>query len=290
MSRNIKNIKIFLAVFFISLPFWWGVNVLQGNLENFLFWQKMAANPELLTAQIAWEEKLEKLKPMRNKQIDDFEIAAEAAISVFIDKEDSEKILFEKNSDRPLPIASLTKLMTANIVLGYYEINQEEIAKLLFPLLIESNNNAAINLAETTGKEAFVESMNLEIKKLGMDNTHFANPTGLDPKESENSLNYSTAKDLVKLAKYITFERPLIWEISIIPEYENTTNTNKLLDEIPGIIGGKTGETPLAGKCLLLVIQAPKNKGFIVNVILNSENHFEKIKKLIDWIRYAYKW
>jgi D-alanyl-D-alanine carboxypeptidase (penicillin-binding protein 5/6) len=164
------------------------------------------------------------------------------------------------------------------------------VAKLLFPLLIGSNNNAAINLAEVIGKEAFVELMNLEAKRLGMDNTHFINPTGLESKEPERSSNYSAPKDLVKLAKYITFERPLIWEISIIKEFENIKNTNELLGKISGIIGGKTGETPLAGKCLLLVVQAPKNKGFIVNVIINSENHFEEMKKLINWTKYAYKW
>lgn len=285
-----KEIKIFLTAFLLSLPFWLGVNILQEKLENFLFWERIATSPELLTAQIVLEEKLEKLKPLRNRQIDDFEIAARAAISVFIGNQGSEKILFEKESERPLSIASLTKLMTANVVLEYYDFNQEEIAKLLFPLLIESENEAAINLAEVIGKEAFVESMNLGARKLEMANTYFANPTGLDPSEPEGPINYSTAKDLVKLAKYITLERPLIWEISIIPEYKNATNTNELLTEIPGIFGGKTGETPLAGKCLLLMVQAPKNKGYIINIILNSKNSFEEMKKLIDWTKYAYKW
>jgi hypothetical protein len=294
IQKMSRELKWFFISLFLSLPFWWGINVFQKNLEDFLFWERMAAQPELLTTQIIWEEKLEKLKPLRNRQIDDFEIGAGAAISVFVNSfnqnfsQAAEKILFEKNSDRALPIASLTKLMTANVVLGNYDINQEKIVKLLFPLLIESNNNAAINLAEVIGKEAFVELMNLEAKKLGMNNTHFVNPTGLDSKEK--SINYSTPKDLVKLAKYITFERPLIWEISIIKEFENIKNTNELLGEISGIIGGKTGETSLAGKCLLLVVQAPKNKGFIINVIINSENHFEEMKKLIDWTKYAYKW
>ncbi len=285
-----KNLKIFLTIFLISLPFWWGINILQKNLENFLFLKKIEARPELLTAQIVSEERIEKLKPLRNRQINDFEIEAKEAISVFINNQGSEKILFEKESERPLPIASLTKLMTANTFLDYYDIKQEEIAKLLFYLLIESNNNAANTLAKVIGREDFVQLMNLEAKKLGMENTYFVNPTGLDQKEATGTINHSTAKDLVKLAKYITLERPLIWEISTIKEFEKIKNTNELLGEIPEIIGGKTGETVLAGKCLLLVNNAPKNKGFIVNVILNSEKRFEEMRKLIDWTKYAYKW
>lgn len=292
-----KNLIFFLGALFLSLPLWLGVNVLQKNLEDFLFWNKMANNPQLLLAQINQEKILAKLKPIRDRQVDDLEIKAEAAISVFVDNQGSEKILFEKESSRPLPIASLTKLMTANVVLGYYDINQEEVIKLLFPLLIESDNAAAIDLAEIMGKGVFVELMNSEAKKLGMVNTHFTNPVGLDPKKPNDQMNYSTVQDLVKLAKYITEEQPLIWEISIIPEFENIKNTNELLWESPtkvwwrtGIIGGKTGETPIAGGCLLLVVQAPKNKGFIINVILNSEDRFEEMKKLIDWTKYAYKW
>jgi len=285
------NIFLFLTAFLISLPFWWGVNFLQEKLESFLFLESTAIDPELLTAQIALEEKLEKLKPLKKRgEIADFKSEARAAISVFFDYQGSEKILFEKNISQPLPIASLTKLMTANIFLKHYDFGEEEVVNLLLSLLIESNNKAANDLAGINGKEIFLELMNSEAKELGMENTYFANPSGLDPKEPGELLNYSTAKDLVKLAKYLTFERPLIWEISIIPEFENNFNTNKLLEEIPGIIGGKTGETSLAGKCLILVVRAPKNKGFIVNVILNSENSFEEMKKLIDWTEYAFQW
>lgn len=285
-----KNLLYFLIAFIFSLPFWWGVNLFQENLEDFLFWKRMVDNPEALMAQIVQEEKLVQLKPIRKQGVENLEINAKSAMAVFVNNHGSEKILFEKDSDRILPIASLSKLMTANISLKHYDFEDERVTKLLFPLLIESDNKAASDLAEMMGKEIFLELMNLEAKEIGMENTYFANPTGLDPQKPGEPLNYSTAKDFVKLAKYITFERPLIWEISIIKEFENIKNTNELLGEIPGIIGGKTGETPLAGKCLLLVVQAPKNKGYIINVILNSENHFEEMKKLVNWTRYAYKW
>lgn len=274
-----KNLKIFLIVFLISLPFWWVANLFQANLENYFYAQIGQPFEEIIILQIP--ERAQEPPP---------ELDAKAAISVFIDQAGSKKILFEKNADRPLPIASLTKLMTASIFLKHYNVEREETAELLLSLLIESDNEAANDLAEIIGEKSFLELMNSKTKELGMENTHFTNPNGLDPKEPGESLNYSTAEDLVKLAKYITLEQSLLWEISTIQEFENIKNTNELLGQIPGIIGGKTGETPLAGKCLILVIQAPKNKGFLVNVILNSENRFEEMKKLISWAENAYRW
>jgi D-alanyl-D-alanine carboxypeptidase len=250
----------------------------------------MAANPALLLAQVIQEENLARLKPIRNRQVKDLEIEAEAAISVFVKPDGSEKILFEKNAQKPLPIASLTKLMTANVVLEYYDVSDSKISYLLYPLLISSDNNAALNLAKFLNEEAFVDLMNLEAKKLGMENTRFFNPTGLDPKENKDQINHSTAKDLIKLAKDITTNHPLIWEITTTKAFEDNINTNELLDELPTIIGGKTGDTPRAGGCLLLILKAPKGRGYLVNVILNSKNRFEEMKKLINWTQHAYNW
>lgn len=286
-----RNLKIFFASLLISLPFWWGVNLLQAELEDFFFWERMAENQNLLLAQIVQENNLEKLKPIRNQRIQNLEIKAEAAISVFVGNNGSKKILFEKNSQKPLPIASLTKLMTANIVLEYYDINDPQVTYHLYPLLIASDNESAETLASLLfDKETFVKLMNLEAKKLGLKNTFFANPTGLDPDTSEEPINYSTADDLAKFSMYLTKKHPLIWEISTIKAFEDKINTNKLLGNIPEIIGGKTGITPLAGQCLLLVIKAPRNKGYIVNVLLNSESRFDEMKKLVDWVKNAYKW
>jgi D-alanyl-D-alanine carboxypeptidase len=218
------------------------------------------------------------------------ELDAKAVISVFVDHQGPERILFEKDSNRPLPIASLTKLMTASIFLEHYNIEREEVLELILSLLIESNNESANDLAALVGEDSFLELMNLEAEAIGMENTYFVNPNGLDSKEPGESSNYSTADDLVKLSRYITLEQPLLWEISTIQEFEGMENTNELLGEVPGIIGGKTGETALAGKCLILVVRAPKNKGFIVNIILNSENRFQEMKKLINWTEDAYNW
>ena len=116
-----RNLKFFLIVFVLSLPFWWGVNVLGEKLENFFYWREISQNTQIFTAQIILEEKLNKLKPIRHRNVEDLEIRATSVISVFLDNKGKEKILFEKESGKILPIASLTKLMTALVVLENYD-------------------------------------------------------------------------------------------------------------------------------------------------------------------------
>ncbi|PIV44907.1 MAG: hypothetical protein COS25_02720, partial [Candidatus Nealsonbacteria bacterium CG02_land_8_20_14_3_00_37_10] len=267
-----------------------------------------------------------------------------STISVLVDGKDKEKVLFEKESNQKLPIASLTKLMTAWVVLEhYYDLSKEitisklaanqygDIRKLeegktfpaeyfLYPLLMESSNGAAFALAndyEGMTERDFVQLMSRETEKIGLNDTFFDNPTGLDPQESKTEMNYSTANDLVKFTKKL-LEKPLIWEILSLPRYSlygpELINTNGFLfkedkssslpfaaarvldgsaDWQDRIIGGKTGYTGEAGGCLLLVIKAPKAQGFLINIILGAngkENRFEEMKKLVDWLKVAYKW
>jgi len=318
-----KKLKIFLITFILSLPFWWGINILTNNLENFWYWQEIANNPQILAAQInqqTMETKARelKIKKTQTERLANLEIEANAVISVEIDRQGNEKILFEKNSQQPLPIASLTKLMTANIVVEYFDLNQpikispqaiqqpEDFGKLepgqvltvknlLYVLLIESSNDAAFALTETMGREGFVGLMNSESKDLGLKNTYFGNPTGLNF-DNEDLNNYSSAKDLMKLTKYLLEKRPLLREIFGLREYDlylangryhhKLLTTNELLKE-PSIwqnriIGGKTGETHRAGDCLLLVLDTPN--GFLINVILGTEDRVKEMKKLLNAI------
>jgi len=323
-------IKIFLIVFILSLPFWWEINILEEKLKSFFYWREIAENPQFLAAQanqLILEQKLRNSEPFRNKNIPDLEIEAKSAISVLSDNEGKEKVLFEKENNQKLPIASLTKLMTAWVVLEYYDLSKEiiiskkasnqygDIRRLeegrtfpvkyfLYPLLMESSNGAAFALAndyEEMSERNFVELMNQEAKKIGLDDTFFNNPSGLDPEDSKTEMNYSTANDLVKLTKKL-LEKPLIWDILSIPRYSEygpeLINTNRFLIDDPAdwqekIIGGKTGYTDKAGGCLLLVIKAPRNQGFLISIILGAdgkENRFEEMRKLIDWLNQAYKW
>ena len=319
-----RNLKFFLIVFVLSLPFWWGVNVLGEKLENFFYWREISQNTQIFTAQIILEEKLNKLKPIRHRNVEDLEIRATSVISVFLDNKGKEKILFEKESGKILPIASLTKLMTALVVLENYDFSKEikisekaveqpedlgklvaerifPVKYLLYPLLMESSNDAAFSLANDydgmTG-EKFVTLMNSAAQKLNLNDTFFVNPSGLDPetKTPETKINYSTASDLAKLTEEL-LKKPLIWEILSTPRYNfygpELLNTNELLGEIPEIVGGKTGYTYTAGGCMVLVTIAPKDAGFLVNVILGTDGkngRFGEMKKLANWLNTAYKW
>lgn len=311
-----SRLKIFLIAFLISLPFWWGVNVSIVQLEDFFYAQISQPfqdyNPPV-TLPTGGEA------PIKISEKPNVEVQAKSVISVLVDSQGSEKILFEKDIDQKLPIASLVKLMTANIVLKNYDLSQEiqiseeaveqetdlgefkkgeifSVKELLYPLLMESSNDAAYALAndyDGMTEEKFVELMNLEAKNLGLKNTFFVNSTGLDPDNPANPHNYSTAKDLVELTKYLLKEQPLIWEILATPEFNlylpngvfhhKLINMNELLEEIPGIIGGKTGYTDEARGCFLLVVEAPESNGYLINIILGTEDKFGEMRKLVNW-------
>jgi len=316
------NFKFFFIALFLGLPFWWGANLLEKNLNDVFYWQEISQNQKVFAAQITLEEQLRGLKPFRNREVNDLLIQAKSAVSVLLDDKGREKFLFAKETDQQLPIASLTKLMTALVVTEYYNLeNEVRVSKeaigqegdfgkleagqifpveyLLYPLLMESSNDAAFSLAddyEGMDERKFVELMKWEAEKLGMHNTFFDNPTGLDPEESGTRMNYSTASDLTKLIKEI-LKKPLILEILQTQRYSlygpELINSNELLGGITGIIGGKTGYTGEAGGCMILVTEAPQNQGYLVNVILGAngtQNRFREMEKLVDWVEIAYKW
>lgn len=289
---------------------------------NFFYWLEMAGSPQLLASQesqASFQNYIRELKPIRRVDAPDLEIEAKSSVSILVDDRGSERILFEKDGNAKLPIASLTKLMTAKIVLDNYELSKEiEISKtaiaqegdfgklavgkalsvkyLLYPLLIESSNDAAFSLANDydgmTGEE-FVRLMNQESGRLELTDTEFFNPTGLDPEEPNEDINYSTAYDLAKLAKSL-LGRPLLWKILATPNFDGygpqLSNTNVLLGELSRIVGGKTGYTEKASGCFLVVVEAPKGKGYIINVILGSNNRFLEMEKMVNWVNLAYIW
>lgn len=320
------RLKIFFSALILSLPFWWGVNVFSNRLEDFLFSKEIAKTPQLFTAQIAaGMVKSLNVIPVRNPEIPDPIISARSAISVLFDSSFTQReILFQKNSDQQIPIASLSKLIAAYVASENYDLSQVvEISKnaikqdeaignfkigekftvkdLLYSSLIESSNDAMYALSEVVGPDAFVELMNLESQKiLGPDSkTHFVNPTGLTPPDRNQTPNSSSAQDLVKLSVYLLKEKPLIWEILNNQEFDLyslegsfhhlVVNTDELLGKIPGIVGGKTGNSDEAGGCLLLILKSPYGKGFIVNVVLGSNDRFGDMKKIVDWEKTAYK-
>ena len=304
-----KGLKFFLIAFILSLPFWWGINALTNHLENYFY------------AQISQPfQEMSFVKVPEKPQKPNLDLQTKAAISVKINEVGREKILFRKNIDQPLPIASLTKLMTAVIVLENSEddslskkvivspkaASQEDVPvfgnlksgdklsvkKLLELMLIYSSNDAAWALSEVIGQEYFIEKMNQKAEILGLENTHFVNPTGLDPEnllynlDNLDYFNYSTARDLVKLAQYILKEHPLIFEISIQEPLYKIKDGIFDLFLTQEVIGGKTGYTDEAGGCILFVFKNDEGNLFI-NVILGTPSASARIAEMQKLIDYA---
>lgn len=250
--------------------------------------------------------------PQRNWEVDDLRINAKSGIALESNLSDAPKLLFSKNSDLRLPLASLTKLVTAMVVLDNYNLSDKivvgrfadnqapmvkdlklgdrlTIEEYLDIMLIESSNKAAVTLAEKIGTKNFVALMNEKVKLIGLSNTYFEDPSGISEK------NYSTSYDLSILAEYVLKNYPKIVDISRIQELDvldfgKITNTNQLLGQIPEIIGGKTGFTTAARGCLLLVVKNIESNDYLIYVVLGSEDRFLEIKNIIDWTNLAYKW
>ena len=258
--------------------------------------------------------------PVQNPRASNFTIGAASAISVWISSDGTqEKILFEKNPDEVLLIASLTKLMTANIVLEHENLSAEipisasaatkggsfkagevfPAKTLLYAALIDSDNVAAYALSEKIDTSTFVALMNEKAKALGLTNTYYANAVG------SGLENHSTADDLVTLSKWIIKNQPSIFAISTVPEFNVYNPGGRLLYRIKNldplltdssiswtsqIIGSKGGKNPSAGQCLLLVLRSPNNDGYMINVILKSNDRYAEMENLVNWIYASYRW
>ncbi len=257
--------------------------------------------------------------PMKNADAPDLDVTAESA-ALYAFGSGGKKILFEKNIDKKLPIASVTKLMTALVVLENYDLSQKVVISLkavsqgdknlqfaageqyvirdlLHFMMVRSSNEAAFALSEISGTDRFVGMMNQRAKEIGLNNTAFDNPTGLGP------TNFSTVSDLVKFADYILKNRPLIFEMTESPDFSlynasgdlthKENNINELLkdSELQGrIIGGKTGETPYAKQCLILVLRSPNPDIYVVSAVLKSQDRFGDTRKMIKWGDSFFKW
>ncbi len=181
-------------------------------------------------------------------------------------------------------------------------VNGEKISvrSLLEAMLLDSANDAATALGIHIGgsKAGFVDMMNAKAKSLGLKDSHFCTPSGLEI-DGEESQCYSSAYDIARIAAY-SLKYEAIWDIMRTRELTVTSldgkwvhqlkNTDMLLDQMADCLGGKTGFTPLAGKSLLLAAVDPTGKHRIVAVILNDENRWTDMKNLVSWTFSNYEW
>lgn len=258
----------------------------------------------------------------------DPDVKAEA---VMVERMRDGTVLFQRNAEEKLAIASLTKLMTSLVLaelnqpIAFAEFSKDaksagasddkrsdvaigEMVKaedLLKMMLIASDNDAAYAGAEFAGGliapdaedrfedrlAVFVRRMNERAGALGMSDTRFSNPAGMDDPE-----NYSSARDLMRLAGAITHDHPELWAISRTEEAfvfgksgsrHGLVNTNPLLAEFPAIYGSKTGFDDEARGTLLIVYQLGRDE-FIGIAILKSPDRFPDGRQLIRWLEKSF--
>ena len=228
-------------------------------------------------------------------------VSAKAAILMHAD---SGRVLYEKNADEHMLIASTTKIMTAIVVLEHCELDDlvevdsrsagiegssmylkagesYTVEDLLYGLLLVSGNDAASALAlhVADSMEEFAELMNAKAAELGMTESSFKNAHGLDEEG-----HYSTARDMAKLAAYCMgnedFAR-IAGTVSHTVGEQTLVNHNRLLREYDGCLGLKTGYTMAAGRTL--VTCAERDGARYVCVTLNDPDDWDDHKALYDW-------
>lgn len=228
-----------------------------------------------------------------------------SAKSAILMEAGSGRVIYEQNAHDRRLIASTTKLMTALVALeSGVELSREitvsprwvgvegssiylregeklTLETLLYGMLLRSGNDAALAVAEVCGgsEEAFVARMNEKAAELGMVDSHFANPSGLNDEE-----HYSTAYDMALLAR-ACLENELLREMvstrSISLEGRSFTNHNKLLWQYQGCIGLKTGYTEKAGRTL---VSAAEREGMtLICVTLSDPNDWADHAALFDY-------
>ncbi|MDY4670517.1 MAG: D-alanyl-D-alanine carboxypeptidase family protein [Oliverpabstia sp.] len=237
---------------------------------------------------------------------------------------DSGRVLYGKEEEMKLPMASTTKIMTCilalenghaddlvtvsakaarqpKVHLGAEEGEQFLLNDLLYALMLNSDNDAAVMIAEHIGGsvEGFAEMMNKKAIEIGCENTYFITPNGLDA-ENEKGIHSSTAVDMAKILRYCIMESPqkdIFLEITRMPSYTfwnnshtktyNCTNHNAFLGMMDGALTGKTGFTADAGYCYVGALRW-EGKTLIVSLLAcgwpNNKNYkWSDTRKLMDY-------
>lgn len=222
----------------------------------------------------------------------------------------SGRLLFSANGDKRMNIASLTKIMTAIVAIEHGNLTDKvkvskraagkegssiylkagdemSLQNMLYGLMLRSGNDAATAIAEHVGgsEEGFVFLMNEKAELIGMENSHFANPHGLDAEG-----HYSTANDMAKLTAYAlknpVFRDIVKTKVKTVPnpnESWDTTwrNKNKMLTMYEGADGVKTGYTKQALRCL--VSSATRDGQQLAAVTLNDSDDWSDHRKMLDF-------
>ena len=225
----------------------------------------------------------------------------------------SKSMIIGKNEDVKSAMASTTKIMTTIVILEKADLNEKvtvsakaggtggsrlglkrgdktSVRDLLYGLMLRSGNDAAVALAEHAGGsvKGFAELMNEKAIELGLTNTHFVTPHGLD-----DANHYTTALELAKLTDYAmdneTFAKIVGTKsttIYINNQSRQINNTNELLGVLNGVVGVKTGFTNNAGRCL--VTETKRNNMDIITIVLGADTKKDRTKDSVNLIEYTF--
>ncbi|MCX6751190.1 MAG: CapA family protein [Candidatus Nomurabacteria bacterium] len=220
---------------------------------------------------------------------------------------DTGEIILTKNQDEQYSLASVSKLMTALVATeskssddiakvskkasatsgknGNLKIGEKiKITDLIYPLLLESSNDAAEVIAEFFGRDIFLKKMNQEALKLELSKTSFDDPSGLSPK------NQSTVFDMFKLAGYLNQKDPNLLQITTKRSYSNKThnwfsNNQFLLEN--GYLGGKSGYTDVALQTVISTFSVPLSEAgtrHIAITLLQSKDRFKDVENILKYL------
>jgi D-alanyl-D-alanine carboxypeptidase (penicillin-binding protein 5/6) len=257
-----------------------------------------------------------------------------AHASVIMDA-NSGKVLYNRNAEDRRQIASLTKLFTALIVVervpdlsalvtideeavytigtrigcprsGYcpgvrFAVGEQlTVHDLLKAALMQSANDAAIALGKHVGgtQDGFAAVMNARAQELGLTDSLFCTPSGLEIDGAENRC-YSSARDIALIASE-ALKHPILWEIMKIEKTDIVSadgklthevfNTDQFIGSMPNLVGTKTGFTPLAGYSLLAVATDPSGEHPVIAVVLNDPYRWDSIRSMFDWSFESFDW
>ena len=234
-------------------------------------------------------------------------------IAVAYDRK-SGNVIWGKNENKRTAMASTTKIMTAIVLIENADLNKMvtvsakaagtggsrlglkrndkiSLRDLLYGLMLKSGNDSAVAIAEEVGGsiEGFAEIMNSKAAELGLENTHFVTPHGLD-----NPEHYTTAFELAKLADYALKNEMFAkvvgtknYTVTINGYPKNISNTNELLGYLNGVYGVKTGFTNNAGRCLVTSVN--RNNFDIITVVLQADTKKFRTTDSIKLIEYVYE-
>ena len=225
----------------------------------------------------------------------------------------SKSMIIGKNEDVKSAMASTTKIMTTIVILEKADLNEKvtvsakaggtggsrlglkrgdkaSVRDLLYGLMLRSGNDAAVALAEHVGGSVkeFAELMNEKAIELGLTNTHFVTPHGLD-----DANHYTTALELAKLTDYAMNNETFVkivgtksTTIYINNQSRQINNTNELLGVLNGVVGVKTGFTNNAGRCL--VTETKRNNIDIITIVLGADTKKDRTKDSVNLIEYTF--